>query len=56
VQVIDCKCGVTLQAPNEDELARRVKRHLEEDHEDAETSEDQVRELVALRSYEATDS
>lgn len=56
MQIFHCHCGETVQAANEDDLARRLKRHFEEDHGDPETSEEQVRELVTTRSYEATDS
>jgi hypothetical protein len=56
MRVIDCDCGVTLQAANDDELATSVRQHLDSDHPDMELSDDQVRELVAAKAYSATDS
>jgi predicted small metal-binding protein len=56
MRVIDCDCGVTLQAANDDELAASVKEHMESDHPDMQLDDDQVRELVAGKAYSATDS
>ena len=56
MQVIDCDCGVTLQAANEDDLARRVREHLESDHPDMEMDDEQIRSFVAEKSYAASDS
>jgi predicted small metal-binding protein len=56
MRVIDCDCGVTLQAANDDELATAVKEHVESDHPDMQLDDDQVRALVADKAYAATDS
>ena len=56
MRVIDCDCGVTLQAANDDELAASVKQHVASDHPDMQLDDDQVRELVAAKAYSATDS
>ena len=56
MRVIDCDCGVTLQAANDDELATAVKRHVESDHPDMQLDDDQVHQLVADKAYSATDS
>ena len=56
MRVIDCDCGVTLQAANDDELATCVKEHVESDHPDMQLDDDQVRGLVADKAYSATDS
>jgi len=56
MRVIDCDCGVTLQAANDDELATSVREHLESDHPDMQLDDDQVGELVAAKAYSAMDS
>lgn len=56
MRVIDCDCGVTLQAANDEELAGRVREHIAADHPDQELSDDEIRAFVADRSYAAMDS
>ena len=56
MRVIDCDCGKTLQAANDEDLTEAVRKHAAEDHPDMEMSDDQVRELVSSRAYDATDS
>jgi Protein of unknown function (DUF1059) len=54
MKVIDCDCGKTLQAGNDDDLVAEVRAHADEAH--PQLSDEQVRQLVAERSYEASDS
>jgi predicted small metal-binding protein len=56
MRVIDCDCGKTLQAANDDDLAEAVRNHVAEDHPDMEMSDDQAAELVSAQAYEAQDS
>ena len=56
MRVIDCDCGKTLQAANDDDLAQAVRDHVAEDHPDMEMSADQAAELVSSLAYDATDS
>ena len=56
MRVIDCDCGVTLQAANDEELATRVKQHVESDHPDMQLDDDQVSAMIADKAYSATDS
>ncbi len=56
MRVIDCDCGQTLQAGNDDDLVKETRAHVDEVHADLEMTDDQVRELVAARAYEASDS
>jgi predicted small metal-binding protein len=56
MRVIDCDCGKTLQAGNDDDLARAVREHVAEDHPDMEMSDDQVREFVSAKAYDAMDA
>jgi predicted small metal-binding protein len=56
MRVIDCDCGHTLQAANDDDLFRVAREHVDQDHPDMELSDDQVRELIAEKAYSATDS
>ena len=54
MRVIDLDTGETLQAANDDELARLVQRHYDELGKAI--SEDEARRLVSQRAYDATDS
>ena len=56
MRVIDCDCGRTLQAANDDDLHKAARRHFDEHHADKQLSDDQVRELVADKAYVASDS
>jgi predicted small metal-binding protein len=56
MRVIDCDCGQTLQAGNEEDLVNAVRAHVDADHPDMEMTDDQVRDFVSSRSYEASDS
>ena len=56
MRVIDCDCGRTLQAANDDDLVKLTRAHVDEEHPDMELGDEQVRELVAARAYEASDS
>ena len=56
MRVIDCDCGRTLQAANDDDLARAALEHVREKHQDLELDEEDVRKLVEDRAYTATDS
>jgi hypothetical protein len=56
MRVIDCDCGATLQAANDDDLARRVSDHLASDHPDMEMSDEEIQGFVAEKAYAASDS
>ncbi len=56
MRVIDCDCGATLQAANDDELAASVREHLQSDHPDMQLDDDEVRKFVASKAYSAMDS
>ena len=56
MRVIDCECGHTLQAANDDDLSRVVREHVDERHPDMELTDDGVRELVSDKAYTASDS
>jgi len=56
MRVIDCECGKTLQAANDEDLTDAVRDHVAEDHPDMEMSDDQVQELVSSKAYDADNS
>jgi predicted small metal-binding protein len=56
MRVIDCDCGATLQAANDDDLFRVARRHVDEQHPDMQLSDDDIRGLIADKAYSATDS
>ena len=56
MRVIDCECGKTLQAANDEDLAKAVREHAAEDHPDMNMSDEQAAEMVASQAYDAGDS
>ena len=56
MRVIDCDCGHTLQAANDDDLVKAAREHVDRAHPDMKLTDEQVRDLVAQRAYEASDS
>jgi predicted small metal-binding protein len=56
MRVLDCDCGKTLQAANDEDLTEAVRDHVAEDHPDMEMSDEQAREMVAAQAYDADDS
>ena len=56
MRVIDCDCGTTLKAANDEDLARSVREHVAEDHPDMEMSDEQAEEFVAAQAYDADDA
>jgi predicted small metal-binding protein len=54
--VIDCDCGATLQAANDDDLVRVAREHVNEVHPDMDIDDDGLRALVADKAYDASDS
>ena len=56
MQVIECnECGETLQAAEQEELARILGAHLKAEH-DIDSDEEELVELVENEAYEAMDS
>jgi len=56
VRVIECDCGATLTAANDDELFDTVRNHVDEAHPDQDFSDGQIRQTIASQAYDATDS
>ena len=56
MRVLDCDCGATLQAANDDDLFQEARKHVDEQHADMNMSDDQVRGIVSEKAYDATDS
>ena len=57
MRVIDCnECGDTIQAANDDELAKALSAHMKAEHPDSEWDGEQAAEVVAEQAYSATDS
>ena len=55
MRVIDCDCGATLQAANDDDLNRVVRQHVDEAHPDMGLDDEQVKALVGEKAYTAAD-
>ncbi len=56
MRVIDCDCGRTLQAANDDDLFRVAREHMDTDHPGQDISDEQLRQLIGEQAYSATDS
>jgi predicted small metal-binding protein len=56
MRVIDCTCGETLKAGNDDDLVEAVKDHVRDRHPDMGMSDEDARHLVEDQAYEATDA
>jgi predicted small metal-binding protein len=56
MRVIDCQCGTTLKAANDEDLASAVREHVNEKHPDMDLSDEQVQEMVAEQAYDADDA
>ena len=57
MRVVECNvCGEALSAADDDELLRRLRAHIQEEHEPSSYEEEQARETIAQEAYEATDS
>jgi predicted small metal-binding protein len=52
VRAVDCWCGQTVQGEDDEELVRRLRGHLDEEHAEEPRSADDVRSRVAERGYE----
>ncbi len=56
MRVIECnECGETVSAANDEELIRRLSKHLQSEH-DIEPDEEEISDLVHEDAYDATDS
>jgi predicted small metal-binding protein len=56
MRVIDCECGHTLQAANDDDLVNVTREHVNEVHPDMKLDDDGLRAFVAEKAYDATDA
>ena len=56
MRVIDCDCGATVEAANDDELVGEVREHLAAAHDDTGKSDDDLRQFVSANAYDATDA
>jgi predicted small metal-binding protein len=56
MRVIDCECGQTIKAANDEDLAEQVRDHVADEHPDMELSDDQVHQLVTSQAYDADDA
>ena len=56
MRMLDCQCGQTLQAANDDELVQAVQEHVDQEHPDMDLSAEDIRGLVSEKAYEATDA
>jgi predicted small metal-binding protein len=53
MRVLECDCGTTLQADDDDQLADRVREHVASDHPEMQLDDEQVRGLVEQKAQTA---
>ena len=57
MRVVECNiCGEALAAATDDELLRRMRAHMENEHADHGFDEDAARDTIASEAYDASDS
>lgn len=57
MRVVECNvCGEPLTAGTDDELLRRLRAHVESEHDSSSFDETAARETIANEAYNATDS
>jgi predicted small metal-binding protein len=57
MRVLECNlCGETLAAATDDELLRRLRAHMEQEHADSSYDEEQARKTLESEAYTASDS
>ncbi len=44
---IDCPCGHVLRGPDDEELFRQARQHVDEDHPEMRRTDDEIRARVA---------
>ena len=53
MRTIDCPCGHTFEADDDEELARLCFEHVQLDHPELQRTEEQIRERVAADARDA---
>ncbi|HEY2635974.1 MAG TPA: DUF1059 domain-containing protein [Solirubrobacteraceae bacterium] len=57
MRVLECDtCGAVVSAPDDEELAGRLREHAEAEHPDAVPGEEAARQAVSSGAYDAQDS
>jgi predicted small metal-binding protein len=57
MRVIECNvCGEPLSAANDEELLRRVRTHMESEHESEGFDESEARTMIGEQAYTASDN
>jgi predicted small metal-binding protein len=56
MRVIDCDCGHTLQAANDEDLFKVAREHMDQEHGDLKLSDEQLQARIQEQAYTATDS
>lgn len=55
MRAIDCPCGHTLRASDDDGLVAAARAHVSEHHPEMERSDEQLRARVTADAYDVTD-
>lgn len=52
MRAIDCPCGHRLEAEDDEELFKKAREHVDQDHPEMERTDQQLRERVAADAYD----
>jgi predicted small metal-binding protein len=53
MRMIDCPCGHRLEGPDDEELFRLAREHVDREHPEMQRDDAQIRERVARNAYNA---
>jgi predicted small metal-binding protein len=56
MRVIECHCGDVVQAANDSDLKKELRRHLDTEHPENQVSEEELDGLLERKAYDAGDS
>ena len=52
MRAIECPCGHHLEGPDDEELLRLAREHVDRDHPEMQRTDEQLRERVAADAYD----
>ena len=56
MRMLECPCGIRLEARNDGELARELLAHAREEHDASDLTEERAREMVASHAEGTEDA
>lgn len=56
MRVIECHCGDVVQAANDEDLIKELRRHIDSEHPGSQSSDEELSALIQRKAYDAGDS